>query len=253
MKPRFTDQVVIVTGGSRGIGFAISKALAREGARVVLAAVNEDRGQEAAQWIRNEGGQAEFIRTDVTQYEQVETLVTKTIGRFGAIHVLVNNAGAHDSAPFWEESEDLWDHMYRVNVMGTVLPSQMVVRRFFDQEGGGAIVNVASKAGVVGEPGHVAYSAAKGAVLAITRAMAVELAPYSIRVNAVCPGPVLTDMLVENVPTEEGRQKLADEAPLGRIGLPEDIVGAVLLLASSEADWCTGQAISIDGGMSILK
>jgi NAD(P)-dependent dehydrogenase (short-subunit alcohol dehydrogenase family) len=106
---------------------------------------------------------------------------------------------------------------------------------------------------VVGEPGHAAYSASKGAVIALTRAMAVELAPYSIRVNVVCPGPVITDMLMAAIPSEDGRQRLAEAAPLGRVGRPEDIAAAVLYLASSDADWCTGQAISVDGGLSILK
>ena len=112
---------------------------------------------------------------------------------------------------------------------------------------------VASKAGVVGEPGHAAYSASKGAVISLTRAMAVELAPYAIRVNAVCPGPVMTDMLLEAVPSEAGRQQLADDTPLGRVGLPEDIGAAVLYLASSDSDLRAGQALSLDGGLSILN
>jgi NAD(P)-dependent dehydrogenase (short-subunit alcohol dehydrogenase family) len=142
--------------------------------------------------------------------------------------------------------------MYRVNVLGTVLMSQAVVPTMIRQ-GGGRIVHIASKAGVVGEPGHAAYSASKGAVIALTRAMAIELAPHHITVNAVCPGPVMTDMLLAAVPDRTGRDALAANAPLGRIGKPEDIVGAVLFLASDEADWCTGQTVSVDGGMSILK
>jgi len=165
---------------------------------------------------------------------------------------LINNAGAHQKAPFWEEPEALWDRMYRINVLGTVLPSQAVVR-YMKDHGGGTIVHIASKAGVVGEPGHAAYSSAKGAIIALTRAMAVELGPYGIRVNAVCPGPVLTDMLLDAVPTQEGRDELASFAPLGRIGKPEDIAAAVLYLASADSAWCTGQALSVDGGMSILK
>lgn len=252
MPQRFSDKVALVTGGSRGIGLDISKALAREGASVVIASVDEGRGMAAMEAILSQGGQAEFIATDVTQRDQAARLVEATLKRFGDIHVLVNNAGVHDSAPFWEESEALWDRMFRVNVLGTALPSQLVVRHM-KERGGGAIVHVASKAGVVGEPGHAAYSASKGAVIALTRAMAVELAPYSIRVNAVCPGPVMTDMLLAAVPSGADRQQLAEAAPLGRVGRPEDIAAAVLYLASSDADWCTGQAISIDGGLSILK
>lgn len=249
---RFTDQVVIVTGGSRGIGRAIVGALVAEGAAVVIASQNEERGRSAAQALRERGGRVEFFAADVTCREQVEAVVGETLRRFGRIDALINNAGAHEKAPFWEESEALWDRMYRVNVLGTVLPSQAVARHMKDHEGG-AIVHIASKAGVVGEPGHAAYSSAKGAIIALTRAMAVELGPYGIRVNAVCPGPVLTDMLLDAVPTQEGRDELASFAPLGRIGKPEDIAAAVLYLASADSAWCTGQALSIDGGMSILK
>ncbi len=249
---RFKDQVVIVTGGSRGIGLAIANAFAREGAAVVIAAQNEERGQAAARALRDGGGRAEFIAVDLTRRDQVEGMVQQAIEHFGPIGALVNNAGTHEKAAFCDEPEDLWERMYRINVLGTVLPSQAVVRTMLDS-GGGAIVHVASKAGVVGEPGHAAYSAAKGAVIALTRAMAVELAPYHIRVNAVCPGPVFTDMLRAAVPTAAGRDELAAFAPLGRIGQPEDIAGAVLFLASSESEWCTGQALSVDGGLSILK
>jgi NAD(P)-dependent dehydrogenase (short-subunit alcohol dehydrogenase family) len=249
---RFTDQVVIVTGGSRGIGLAIVGALVTEGATVVMASQNGERGRKAAQALRERGGRVEFFVTDVTRRDQVEGMVGETLRRFGKITALINNAGAHEKAVFWEEPEALWDRMYRINVLGTVLPSQAVVRHMKDH-GGGTIVHVASKAGVVGEAGHAAYSSAKGAIIALTRAMAVELGPYGIRVNAVCPGPVLTDMLLEAVPTQQGRDELASFAPLGRVGQPEDIAAAVLYLASAASDWCTGQALSIDGGMSLLK
>jgi NAD(P)-dependent dehydrogenase (short-subunit alcohol dehydrogenase family) len=249
---RFIDQVAIVSGGSRGIGLETCRAFAQEGAQVVIASVNQKRGLEAEETITNKGGQALFVQTDVTQYEQVDRLITTTLEHFGDIDVLVNNAGIHDSASFWEESEELWEQMYRVNVMGTVIPSQMAVHHM-KEKGRGAIVHVTSKAGVVGEPGHAAYSSSKGAVNALTRAMAVELAPHGIRVNAVCPGPVFTDMLMAAVPKEKDRQKLASETPLGRIGYPEDIARSILYLASKDSDWCTGQTLSIDGGLSILK
>jgi NAD(P)-dependent dehydrogenase (short-subunit alcohol dehydrogenase family) len=252
MIARFTDQVVIVTGGSRGIGFAIAKAFVREKASVVIASVNQERGLAAVRTLQDLGGRAEFIPTDVTRRDQVEQMVGQVLARLGKIHVLVNNAGAHEKAPFWDEPDELWERMYRINVLGTVLPSQAAARHMKDHQGG-AIVHVASKAGVVGEPGHAAYSAAKGAVISLTRAMAIELAPYAIRVNAVCPGPVMTDMLAAAVPTQQGRDELAAVTPLGRVGQPSDIAGAVLYLASSESDWCTGQALSLDGGLSILK
>jgi NAD(P)-dependent dehydrogenase (short-subunit alcohol dehydrogenase family) len=252
MIQRFTDQVAIVTGGSRGIGRAIVERLADEGAYVVIADTNAEGGPAVSRAIGERGGRAEFVRTDVTVRAEVERLVEHVLKRLERIHVLVNNAGIHDMRPFCEESEEIWERLFRVNVLGVVLLSQVVVRHMRDA-GGGVIVHTASKAGVVGEPGHVAYSASKGAVIALTRSMAVELAPDHIRVNAVCPGPVMTDMLLAAAPSEAARSALAEAAPLGRVGRPEDIAAAVAYLASSDSDWCTGQAISVDGGMSILK
>ncbi len=251
MSQRFQDAVVLVTGGSRGIGLAIAQRFAEEGARVVIAARNRVRGQQVAEQLQQQGARVDFIGADVTQRDQAEALIAQVIERFGCIDVLVNNAGAHEKAPFTDESEDLWQRMFRINVLGTVFPSQAAVRHM-RARGRGSIVHVASKAGVVGEPGHAAYSAAKGAIIALTRAMAVELARDGIRVNAVCPGPVVTDMLLEAIPAEEQRRQLAAQAPLGRLGQPLDIAGAVLFLASDESAWCTGQALSIDGGLSLL-
>lgn len=251
MGEQFAGKTVIVTGGSRGIGLAIVRAFARKGARVVIASQNEARGRTAVDALRDESDQIVFIQADVAQQQEAESMVAQVLDRFGTIDALVNNAGVHEKAPFAEESEDLWQRMYRVNVLGTVFPSQVVVRHM-QQRGQGTIVHVASKAGVVGEPGHVAYSSAKGAVIAMTRAMAVELAPYGIRVNVVCPGPVVTDMLLEAVPDAASREVLGAQAPLGRLGEPEDIAGAVVFLASPESAMMTGQTINIDGGMSIL-
>ena len=252
MMERFQQKVVIVTGGSRGIGLAASKSFAQEGAQLVIAAIDETRGESAVNSLTEMGAEAIFIQTDVTQQDQVQRLTTRTLDRFGDIHVLVNNAAVHGKAPFWEEDENLWERMFRVNVMGTVFPSQSVVQHMI-KNNEGVIVNIASKAGVVGEPGHAAYSSSKGAVIALTRAMAVELAPYGIRVNAISPGPVYTDMFTKNVTRQEDRNRIAESAPLGRIGLPEDIARGILYLASSDSDWCTGQSLSIDGGLSILK
>ena len=164
---------------------------------------------------------------------------------------MVNNAGIHTQVPFEQETRSDWQSFFEVNVLGTVFPSQAVVP-YMIQQGGGRIVHISSKAVVVGEPGHAAYSASKGAVLSLTRAMAVDLAPDGITVNAVCPGPVVTDMLFVAVPDAADRQALAQKAPLDRLGQSEDVAAAVLYLASDDAGWRPGQAISVDGGFSIL-
>jgi NAD(P)-dependent dehydrogenase (short-subunit alcohol dehydrogenase family) len=248
---RFTDKVAIVTGSARGMGRATALALAREGAKVVIADIDPTKGEDVVREIERLGGEAIFVWADVSKRADMERMVQATLDRFGKIDILVNNAGIHDGAPFTEESEEMWQRLFCVNVMGTVLPSQEVVPEMVRREKG-KIVHISSKAAVVGEPYHAAYSASKGAILALTRAMAIELAPHKITVNAVCPGPTYTDMLLGATDAAQ-REELTAIAPLGRLGQPEDIAGAVLYLASEESDWCTGQAISVDGGMSILK
>lgn len=248
---RFKDRVAIVTGSARGLGRAIAVALSREGSSVVIVDLNPTQGAEVLREIEELEAEAIFVRADVSQRVEVDRMVQATLNRFNTIDILVNNAGIHDAAPFVEETEELWQRMFKVNVMGTVLPSQAVVPEMMKRKKG-RIVNISSKAAVVGEPYHAAYSASKGAVLALTRAMATELAPYQITVNAVCPGPTYTDMLLGATDAAD-REELTAIAPLGRLGKPEDIASAVLYLASEESDWCTGQALSVDGGMSILK
>jgi NAD(P)-dependent dehydrogenase (short-subunit alcohol dehydrogenase family) len=248
---KLREKAAIVTGGSRGIGRAIAHALAMEGATVALIAKNMETGNKAAMQIEADGGKAFFLQADVSDKDQVLRAVSETVQRLGRVDILVNNAGIHTQAPFDQETRSDWLLLFEVNVLGTVFLSQAVVPYMIEQ-GGGRIVHISSKAAVVGEPGHVAYSASKGAVLSLTRAMAVDLAPHNITVNAVCPGPVVTDMLLAAVPDAANRQALGQKAPLGRLGQPEDVAAAVLYLVSDGAGWCTGQAISVDGGLSIL-
>jgi len=249
---RFKNKVAIVTGASRGLGKAVAVALSQEGCRVVLAARDVGRGETVAREISEQGGTALFIKTDVSINSEVKNLVASTINEFGKIDILINNAGIHQGTNFCEENESMWWDLFRVNVLGSVFTSQAVVPLMMRQRKG-KIVNISSKAAVVGEPFHAAYSASKGAVLSLTRALAIELASYNITVNAVCPGPFLTDMLHQAMPDPSQLQALASSIPLGRLGTPEDIVGAVIFFASEESDWCTGQALGVDGGLSILK
>ena len=248
---RFADKVAIVTGGSRGIGRAIAQGLAREGAKVTIASRTPSDGHAAVRQIEAQGGRVLYIEADVSRRADVERMVRKSEEAFGSIDILINNAGIHQGAPFVEEGEELWQELFRGNVMGVVLPTQAVVPGMIER-GRGRIVIISSKAAIVGEPGHAAYSASKGAVLSLTRALAVELAPHHITVNAICPGPTLTSMTA-GLSDPEQRRPLEEAAPLGRIGQPEDIVGIALYFASDESDWCTGQALAVDGGLSVLK
>jgi NAD(P)-dependent dehydrogenase (short-subunit alcohol dehydrogenase family) len=245
---RLKDKVVIVTGGGQGLGEAFAKGCAREGAKVVLVDVNEETGKKVEREI---GESAVFIRTDVSSRQQVQAMVDETIKRFGKIDVLINNAGIHTGGKFWEETEEAWRRMFEVNVMGVVFCSQAVVPIMMKQ-GKGKIIIVSSKAAIVGEPFHAAYSASKGAVLSLTRAMAAELGPYKINVNALCPGTTLTPLGQSALQDPELRKALESGIPLGRLGQPEDHVGSVLYLASDESDWMTGQMIVVDGGLSMI-
>lgn len=245
---RFKDKVVLVTGGGQGLGEAFCKGFAREGAKVVIIDLNEQTGKEVERAI---GENAVFMKTDVSSRSQVQATVDAVMERFGRIDVLVNNAGIHSGGRFWEETEEEWRRMFEVNIMGVVLISQIVVPIMIKQKKG-KIVNVSSKAAVVGEPNHAAYSASKGAVMALTRAMAVELGPLGINVNMICPGTTLTPLGKSALEDPVTRKALESNIPLGRLGQPEDHIGSVLFLASEEADWCTGQMVIVDGGLSMI-
>jgi len=248
---KLKDKVAIVTGASRGIGFAIASRFAAEGAKVVIIDILEEGVKEAVKKIRDQGGEAFGFQGDVASKERIEEIVSQVLNEIGNIDVLVNNAGIYVGKAFWEEPLEFYERQFKVNVLGTVIPSQAVVPRMIKRREG-KIINISSKAAICGEPGHAAYSASKGAVLSLTRAMAIELAPYHINVNAICPGPTETAILFGSM-TKDQLEELKKYIPLGRYGKPEDIAAAALYLASDDSDWCTGQALSVDGGMSILK
>ncbi|MCS7133028.1 MAG: SDR family oxidoreductase [Aigarchaeota archaeon] len=246
---KLRDRVAIITGGASGMGFAMASKFASEGAKVAIIDIAEDKAEEAAQKIRSEGGDALAFQGDVTSRGRIEEIVSEVIRKFGKIDILVNNVGIYRGKPFWEESLDIWELLFRVNVLGIVIPSQAVVPHMMERRSG-VILNISSKAAIVGEPGHAAYSASKGAVLSLTRAMAVELAPYNIRVNAICPGPTETPLLFATT-TEEDRKRMASRCILGRLAKPEDIANAALYLVSDDSNYVTGQALIVDGGMTI--
>ncbi|MEM4694294.1 MAG: glucose 1-dehydrogenase, partial [Nitrososphaerota archaeon] len=250
MTRRLEGRVALITGGSRGIGRAIALRFAREGARICANYHrSEDKARELVEGIRSFGGEAIILRADVSRLDEVRRLINCVVEEFGRLDILVNNAAIHLGKPFHEEPLEYWERQFKINVLGTVIPSQLAVP-YMIKVGGGSIINISSKAAITGEPGHAAYSALKGAILSLTMAMAVDLAPYKIRVNAICPGPTETDLLY-SATTEEERRRMAERAPLKRLAKPEDIAAAALYLASDDSSYVTGQKIVVDGGMTI--
>jgi NAD(P)-dependent dehydrogenase (short-subunit alcohol dehydrogenase family) len=242
-------KVAIVTGGSAGIGRATAVAFAAEGASVTVADVDDDRGKEVVVAIEESGGHAFFVHADVSVADDVRAMVEATVERFGRLDFAFNNAGIEGQpAPTAECTRENWDRTLGINLTGVFLCMQAEIPAML-ASGGGAIVNCASIAGLVGFPGMVAYVATKHGVVGATRATALELAPQGIRVNAVCPGAIETEMVMR---AAQAQPELIDQTvaahPLGRMGRPEEIASSVLWLCSESASFVTGQALAVDGG-----
>jgi NAD(P)-dependent dehydrogenase (short-subunit alcohol dehydrogenase family) len=250
---RFQDKAVVVTGAGSGIGKATALAFGREGAKVVAADVDIASARATAEQIETAGGQAESLPVDVSVGADVERMVTTTVERLGQLDVLVNNAGVFFQVPVAQVPEDQWDWLMSINLKGVYLGCKYAVPQMIRQ-GKGAIVNTASIAGLRGFAGYGTYGAAKGGVVQLTKAFALEVARVGIRVNCVCPGIIDTAMMDQGL-AEMGLQKemfvqLAGAAhPMGRIGRPEEVAAAILFLASDEASFITGIALSVDGGL----
>jgi NAD(P)-dependent dehydrogenase (short-subunit alcohol dehydrogenase family) len=249
---RFADQVVIVTGGSHGIGRACVAAFANDGAVVVIADIDSEGGGMAAGEIEARGGRARFIATAVGDAAQARRLVDRTLQAFGRLDVLINNAGIIKTAEFLEISEADFDAVLRVNLKGVFLVGQAAARAMVKQ-GKGAIVNMSSTNAVVAIPNQVPYAASKGAVNQLTKVMALALADKGVRVNAIGPGSILTDLLKTVMSDEAARQKILSRTPMGRCGEPAEIAKVALFLASDEASYLTGQTIYPDGGRLALN
>jgi len=255
---RLHGKVCIITGAGSGLGKGIALVFAREGSRVVIAEIQEEPGQATAQQIKAEGGEALFLRTDITRASEVEKMVEGTVKAYGRIDILVNNAGINPSrTPVHETSEEAWDQTLAVNLKGAFLCSKYVLPAMIKQ-GGGSIIHVASVVGGLGCSDRAAYSASKGGMIALARNMAVDYARYNIRVNSLSPGFVETDLtrIYFNKMRETDPKKLeriVAHHPMGRLGKPEDEAYAALFLASDESPWVTGLDLAVDGGFLHCK
>lgn len=248
---RLEGKVAIITGGAQGIGEAYSVGMAREGAKVVIADVNTELGQKLAGQIKSEGGSALFVRTDVSSKADADALVQKVVAEYGRLDILVNNAGILETAPIEEITEEMWDKQLAVNVKGVFFCSQIAAKTMAKQRSG-KIINISSIAAVGAQPGLCAYSSTKGAVLTMTRVFALELCPLNIQVNAILPGTTDTGMAKRAMLDPEWTRQVTQGIPMGRLGKTEELLGAVLFFASDDSNYCTGQTLIVDGGVSMI-
>jgi NAD(P)-dependent dehydrogenase (short-subunit alcohol dehydrogenase family) len=245
----FADRVVLITGGATGIGRAAAQAFARRGAKVVIGDV-DDRAAETVKLIEDGGGTATFVETDVVSGSQVKNLVDTAVGTYGRLDAAFNNAGVlPPTAPLVEMTEEQWDQVVDVDLKGVFLSLKHELAHMVSA-GGGAIVNMASVAGVIADPGMAPYVAAKHGVVGLTKAAGIEYAAQNVRVNAVAPGLVATPMTQRWLDDPEVHAALMANSPIGRPAQPEEIAGAVLFLCSDAASFMTGQVHLIDGGQT---
>ncbi len=253
---KLEGQTAIVTGGAKGIGFAIARRLASDGARVVIADIDEAAGA-AAERNLSVNGSVRFVAADASERLDVHNMIAHTIDAFGAVTILINNAGIVHAADFLEVTEADFDRVIKVNLKSAFLCGQAVARHMVERvkagEKPGTIVNMSSINDTFAIANQVPYSVSKGGVSQLTKVMALSLATYGIRVNAIGPGSIMTDMLATIATNKEARTRILSRTPLGRIGDPDEIASIASFLASHDASYITGQTIYADGGRMPLN
>ncbi|HEY5860198.1 MAG TPA: glucose 1-dehydrogenase [Actinomycetota bacterium] len=249
---RLDGKVAVITGGGSGMGKIASELFASEGAKVVLTDVNDDAGEAAAAGIVAGGGDAAYVHADVSKESEAEAMVRAAVERFGGLHILYNNAGVMlpDDGSVDTTDERIWDITLGVNVKGVAFGCKFGVPAMI-ASGGGSIINVASFVAWLGAAtSQTAYTASKGAVLAMTREIAVEYARKGVRCNALCPGPIETPLLMQLLSDEQKKQRRFVHIPMGRLGQAEELARAALFLASDDSSYMTGASLIVDGGIT---
>ncbi len=240
-------KVVLITGAGRGMGKAIAQRLTEEGARVAVTDVDEKSALETAAELDGAAG----FRLDITDVAEVAATVDEIAGALGPVDALVNNAGWDQLSPFLDTDEDLWDRIIDINLRGPIRMTKAVLPGMVERQGG-RVVNISSDAGRVGSTGEAVYSACKAGIIGFSKTVAREMARYGITVNAICPGPTATPLLESMVGDHEKLiESLKRGIPLGRLGAPDDIAGAVAFMVSDDAGFITGQTLSVSGGLTM--
>jgi NAD(P)-dependent dehydrogenase (short-subunit alcohol dehydrogenase family) len=251
---RLRDKVAIITGGGSGMGRVASQMFAAEGARVVVAEFDTGSGQETVRLVTDAGGVATFVQTDVSVEDDARRMVEAATSAYGRVDVLYNNAGVMPEADHSviDTDVDTWDKVMAVNLRGVFLGCKHAIPRMLEQ-GSGSVINISSFVALLGcSVPQDAYTASKGAVLSLTRSLAVQFGPQGVRTNAICPGPIETPLLMDWLLKDEAAKQLRlARNPTGRFGKPEEIVNLAIYLASDESRWTNGAAMVVDGGISV--
>ena len=252
MSRRFEGKVALVTGGAQGIGLAVCEHLGREGAKIAIADIDDEAGQEAIERLEGQGIEALYVRADAASGADCAAFVKAAAERFGGVHIVCNNAGIFHASPPEELSLEMFDRVIAVNLRGAMAVTKHAIPHP-KAAGGGAIVNIASTRALMSEPNTESYSASKGGILALTHALAISLGPYRIRVNAISPGWIETSEWKKRSARRPAELREVDhlQHPAGRVGRPEDIARAVAFLCDPAADFITGVNLVVDGGMTV--